>query len=183
VEDIASASASWACRKLSRPVVVTDAGFYITALRGFPGPFIRYTNQWLTVEDYLRLMHGVEDRSIVIHECLAYAHPAAGVLAASIGGDESSHIDRRPEPVVFCSQYPGTLAVVPVEPPPGIETTPMDRLFIPAGYTRPISQIDSAELAAHWGQEGVWPKLRAYLEGAIINGSSTLPPGTPFEKP
>jgi XTP/dITP diphosphohydrolase len=164
VEEVASTSAAWAYRKLGRPVVVTDAGFSVTALRGFPGPFIHYVNQWFTVEDYLRLMHGLDDRSVVIQDCLAFARPPADVPDASKGIERPGQFDRAPEPVVFCSRYPGTLALVPSDPSAGLEATPMDRLFIPTGYDRTISQIDPAGLAAHWGRDGVWRKLRAYLD-------------------
>ena len=58
VRDIAEFSAQWASTQLDHPFIVTDAGFYIDALNGFPGPFVKYVNQWFSVEDLLRLEHG-----------------------------------------------------------------------------------------------------------------------------
>ena len=55
VKEIASYSAKWAAEKLGKPVVLTDAGYYIKTLNGFPGPFIKYINKWLTAEDVLKL--------------------------------------------------------------------------------------------------------------------------------
>lgn len=58
VVKIASYSAKWACEKLGKPAALTDVGWYIEALNGFPGPFIKYINQWLTSDDLLKLMSG-----------------------------------------------------------------------------------------------------------------------------
>ena len=40
VKEIACFSAKWASEKINRPVALTDAGYYIESLNGFPGPFI-----------------------------------------------------------------------------------------------------------------------------------------------
>ena len=53
VEDVAIYAGKWACRQLEEPVVVTDGGFYIEALNGFPGPFVKFVNQWLAAQDLL----------------------------------------------------------------------------------------------------------------------------------
>jgi len=42
VQEVAMYSARWASKELDKPVIVTDAGFYIEALNGFPGPFIKF---------------------------------------------------------------------------------------------------------------------------------------------
>ncbi|MBU5225066.1 hypothetical protein KQI36_00110 [Clostridium senegalense] len=42
--DVATYSAKWASEKLNSSVIVTDAGFYVNSLRGFPGPYIKYIN-------------------------------------------------------------------------------------------------------------------------------------------
>lgn len=39
VEEVASYSATWASDRLQKPVIITDAGYYIKALNGFPGPY------------------------------------------------------------------------------------------------------------------------------------------------
>ncbi|MFI3156200.1 MAG: non-canonical purine NTP pyrophosphatase, partial [Methylococcaceae bacterium] len=43
-DDVAIFSARYAADFLQLPVVVSDAGFTIDALNGFPGPFIKYIN-------------------------------------------------------------------------------------------------------------------------------------------
>lgn len=75
VEEVAAFSAEYAAREIGQPVIVTDVGYYISALNGFPGPFIKFLNQTLSSEDVLGLMRQHDDRRVIIRECLAYAAP------------------------------------------------------------------------------------------------------------
>ncbi len=61
-----------AFEKLNMPVVVSDDSWNIRALKGFPGAYMKSINHWFTPEDFLRLMDGVEDRRITLHQYLAY---------------------------------------------------------------------------------------------------------------
>ncbi len=142
VEEIAEWSAQWASRELQKPVVVTDAGFYIEALRGFPGPFVKFVNEWLTAGDYLKLMQNHTNRQIVIRECLAYSHPGQ-------------------KPVTFSQFYQGTLALTPGAP----RGTAINQLFIPEGYSQPISELSPTAAMAYWSQLSAWLDLKAYLTG------------------
>ena len=56
--------------KLERPVIKSDVGYFIEALNGFPGPFLRYINDYLTSEEILKLMEDKENRTILLKECL-----------------------------------------------------------------------------------------------------------------
>ena len=57
---------------LSKPVVVSDDSWDIPALNGFPGPYMKSINKWFKSDDFLRLMSGIKDRSIILHQLLAY---------------------------------------------------------------------------------------------------------------
>ena len=57
---------------LSKPVVVSDDTWDIPALNGFPGPYMKSINKWFNADDFLRLMKGIKDRSIILHQLLAY---------------------------------------------------------------------------------------------------------------
>ncbi len=61
-----------AYQQLGMPVVVSDDTWDIRALNGFPGAYMKSINYWFRPEDFLRLMHGVEDRHITLHQYLAY---------------------------------------------------------------------------------------------------------------
>ena len=148
IEEIAEWSAIWACQHLNRPVVVTDVSFSIEALNGFPGPFIKFVNEWFSVEDYLHLMQDKNDRRVIIRDCLAYCQP-------------------NERPTIFCQSYRGELATRPGKQ----NGTPMDRLFIPEGYAVPISEIPSDEMVTYWSNVTIWQELKLHLENLVGNGS------------
>nr|MBP9749011.1 hypothetical protein [Patescibacteria group bacterium] len=50
---VAEYSARFAADLLQTPVIITDAAWHISGLNGFPGPFLRYMNTWLTAADVL----------------------------------------------------------------------------------------------------------------------------------
>lgn len=141
VEEIAEWSAVWASRQLNQPVVVMDAGYYIEALNGFPGPFIKYVNEWFSAEDYLNLMRGKANRRVVLRDCLAYGRP-------------------NEKPTLFCQVHHGELAVNPGRR----NGTSIDQVFIPAGFSHPISDIPADELLSYWSNTTVWQELAAHLE-------------------
>ncbi len=61
-----------AYEQLGMPVVVSDDTWDIRSLKGFPGAYMKSINYWFKAEDFLRLMHGVEDRHITLHQYLAF---------------------------------------------------------------------------------------------------------------
>lgn len=61
-----------AFEQLRTPLAVSDDTWDIKALNGFPGAYMKSINHWFTAEDFLRLMKGVEDRRIILHQYLAY---------------------------------------------------------------------------------------------------------------
>jgi XTP/dITP diphosphohydrolase len=61
-----------AYEKLGMAVVVSDDTWDVPALQGFPGPYMKSINHWFTPQDFLRLMSGIKDRKIILHQYLAY---------------------------------------------------------------------------------------------------------------
>jgi XTP/dITP diphosphohydrolase len=151
VEEIAEWSAIWASRQLHQPVVVMDAGYYIEALNGFPGPFIKYVNEWFSAGDYLNLMQGKENRRVILQDCLAYCRPDG-------------------KPTLFCQIHQGELAAKPGRR----KGTSIDQVFIPAGFSKPISEIPADEMLAYWSTTTVWQELAAHLEKLADDGSRAL---------
>lgn len=70
--DIALKKAKDAYRLVGRPVVVNDAFWNILALRGFPGAYMSPVVKWLRTEDFLKLLDGHTDRTIVLTDTYAY---------------------------------------------------------------------------------------------------------------
>ena len=63
-----------AYKLLGEPVIVSDDSWNIRALNGFPGAYMKSVNHWFTPEDFLRLMDGIDDRKVTIHQYLAYTN-------------------------------------------------------------------------------------------------------------
>ncbi|MDD4297803.1 MAG: non-canonical purine NTP pyrophosphatase [Ruminiclostridium sp.] len=140
VEEVAEYSARWTSNQLKAPVVLTDAGFYISALKGFPGPFVKYINDWLSADDILSLMKDKDDRYAVFEDCLAYCQPGE-------------------EPIIFKGMYNGTLSITKGEK----GGTTIDQIFIPQGFKIPISEIPADEMLEYWGNIGIWKQFKRYL--------------------
>lgn len=140
VREIAEFSAQWAATRFDQPFVVTDSGFYIDALNGFPGPFIKFVNQWFTVEDLLRLMHNKRFRHVTVHDCLVFSRPNQPLVS-------------------FLGQYQGRIATEPGRN----SGTPIERLYIPAGYEMPISEFSEADRLAYWSNGEIWRAFKAHL--------------------
>jgi len=142
VVEVAKFSANWASNILKEPVILSDAGYYIEALNGFPGPFIKYINKCLTADELLQLMKNKNDRNVVVKDCLAYAEP--GLV----------------EPVTFISEFHGTIASKKGDK--GI--TSINEIFIPEGYNRPESEISHQEMVVYWSKSNNWEQLGIFLK-------------------
>jgi non-canonical purine NTP pyrophosphatase (RdgB/HAM1 family) len=71
-EAVAIAKAKHAYKLADRPVVVNDTFWNILALRGFPGAYMSYVAGWFKAEDFLKLMEGKPDRTIIGTDTLVY---------------------------------------------------------------------------------------------------------------
>ena len=141
VEDIASFSVEWASKKFKAPVFVTDAGACIKALNGFPGPFVKYVNHWFRAEDYVNLMKGKKDRSVVFKDCLAYCEPGK-------------------KPKLFCNSTEGKITMKPRRK----RYTPLNSVLIPDGYKITTSEMSQKDMLQFWGDNiGNWRQFSDYL--------------------
>ncbi|RLI28686.1 non-canonical purine NTP pyrophosphatase, RdgB/HAM1 family [Candidatus Bathyarchaeota archaeon] len=73
--EIASQAVRQAYRKLKAPVMVEDAGLFIEALNGFPGPYSSYVYRKLGVQGILKLMEGERNRRAWFLSALAFKAP------------------------------------------------------------------------------------------------------------
>ncbi len=75
IEDIVEISkykAKQAYEIVKKPLIVSDGGWMIPALNGFPGPYMAYVNSCFTPEDFLNLMKDKKDQTIILKECVTY---------------------------------------------------------------------------------------------------------------
>jgi XTP/dITP diphosphohydrolase len=119
--EVARFSAKFAGEKLGKPVIKLDVGFYIRALNGFPGPFVKYINQWLKPELILEMMRSEKDRYCHWEDVLAFCDKA--------------------QLRVFSSREEGTIA----KDVRGENGWGMDKIFIPRGQAKTKAELSDKE--------------------------------------
>jgi XTP/dITP diphosphohydrolase len=72
LQEIASKSVINAFRCTGLPIFVEDAGLFINALSGFPGPYAAYVYKTIHNSGILKLMAGIEDRQATFQSVIAY---------------------------------------------------------------------------------------------------------------
>lgn len=83
VEEIAQFSAKYVADKENKSVFVSDVAFFIESLNGFPGPFMKQVNHYLTTDDILKLLKDKTNRKFKLIECLAFCQPNQDPVAFS----------------------------------------------------------------------------------------------------
>jgi XTP/dITP diphosphohydrolase len=72
LKDIAKTSAIYAYKRCRLPIFVEDAGLFIDALEGFPGPYAAYVYKTIHNSGILKLMENHDDRKGKFHSVIAY---------------------------------------------------------------------------------------------------------------
>lgn len=75
LENIAKYSVQDAVRNCGLPVFVEDAGLFIEALDGFPGPYSKYVYNTIGLKGVLKLMKNIENRSAYFLSAVAFGSP------------------------------------------------------------------------------------------------------------
>ncbi|MGQ9460925.1 MAG: XTP/dITP diphosphatase [Candidatus Bathyarchaeaceae archaeon] len=75
LENIAKASAMDAVKKCGLPIFVEDAGLFIKALNGFPGPYSSYVYRTIGTKGILKLMENVDKREAYFQSVVAFSSP------------------------------------------------------------------------------------------------------------
>lgn len=133
--EVAKFSARWAADKLQRPVMLNDAGFFIVALKGFPGVFAAYADKTISTEGIMKLMEGVKDRRAYFVEATAYCEPGK-------------------EAIVETDELHGTIA----DKPSGEHGWFTDMFFIPEGKDKTMAHWDDKERIHLW-PHGNWRRI------------------------
>jgi len=72
LEEIAKTSAQDAFKRCELPIIVEDAGLFIDALGGFPGPYAAYAYKTIGNQGLIRLMCDIKNRSAHFDSAVAY---------------------------------------------------------------------------------------------------------------
>jgi len=94
LEEIATASVKEAFKKCNLPVIVEDAGLFIDALNGFPGPYAAYVHKTIGNKGILKLMESVENRNAKFQSVIAYYSSKMG-LPMCFKGEVVGRITRK----------------------------------------------------------------------------------------
>ena len=73
--EVAAYSAREAARRYGRALIVEDAGLFVEALGGFPGPFSSYAFKTIGIEGLLTLLGGRRSRKASFRSAVAYCEP------------------------------------------------------------------------------------------------------------
>jgi XTP/dITP diphosphohydrolase len=85
LEEIAKASAEDAFKRCTLPIIVEDAGLFIDALNGFPGPYAAYVYKTIGNEGILKLMRNVRNRKAHFDSAVAYLSKREGKPICFLG--------------------------------------------------------------------------------------------------
>jgi XTP/dITP diphosphohydrolase len=94
IEEVASTSAKRAAQERKIPLFVEDTGFFIDALKGFPGPYASYVYKTVGRTGILKLLHGKLKRRAEFKSVVAFCIPGeeavcfVGVVSGTISRDE-----------------------------------------------------------------------------------------------
>ncbi len=75
LENIAKYSVRDAVKNCGLPVFVEDAGLFIEALNGFPGPYSKYVYNTVGLKGILKLMKNIENRNAYFMSVIAFGSP------------------------------------------------------------------------------------------------------------
>jgi XTP/dITP diphosphohydrolase len=93
LEEIAKTSVMNAFRRCNLPIIVEDAGLFIRALNGFPGPYAAYAYKTISNKGLLKLMENIEDREAKFHSVIAY-HSRESVTPSCFNGEVMGEITK-----------------------------------------------------------------------------------------
>jgi XTP/dITP diphosphohydrolase len=121
IEEIARVAAKTAFGTLQRPVVVDDTGFFVDALKGFPGSYAAIVLKSIGYEGILRLMAGKKDRKSKFMTAVGYCN--------------GKHLE----------SFVGTMSGSVVYEPAGKGGFGYDPIFMPNGFSKTYAELTLEE--------------------------------------
>ncbi len=123
LENISRYSVQDAIKNCGLPVFVEDAGLFVEALGGFPGPYSKYVYNTVGLKGVLKLMKNIENRSAYFMSVVAFGSP-----------DE--------QPVCFVGKVEGTISLEMR----GASGFGYDPIFVPSdGDGRTFAEMTATE--------------------------------------
>lgn len=139
---IAEFAAEWVANKENMAVIKEDVGLYIKGLHNFPGPFLRYAEEWFSAKDMLTMLEDGKDREAYWEFAVSYCEPGK-------------------KPVSFSTISRGRIALEPA----GESGFIVDKIFIPEGENKTFAELLDDNNFHRNGEHYV--SLRNYLESSL----------------
>lgn len=125
--EVALAKARQAYEHLKAPVVVDDSSFHISALGGFPGPYIKYMLSTIGIDGIMKFLDKHKDRSAYFLSSLVF-------------------IDRNGKEYVFEDEpYNGTISEKIVDIDHEKSWSDLFKVFIPNGTDKTLVELTDDE--------------------------------------
>ena len=83
--EIASASVVDAYKRCHLPLIVEDAGLFVDALKGYPGPYAAYIYKTVGNAGLLKLIGKVKNRKATFRSAIAYCEDESGKTTCFLG--------------------------------------------------------------------------------------------------
>ena len=125
VSEVAAFSARAAARRFGRPLIVEDAGLFVDALLGFPGPSSSNAFKTVGIGGLLALLEGARSRRASFRSAVAFCGPSS-------------------EPLVFEGSVAGRISRSPV----GDRGFGFDPVFVPSGTRMTMGELTLEEKCA-----------------------------------
>lgn len=74
IEKISLDKAKKSFEILQQPLIVNDSGWFFLGLNGFPGPFMKYVNDWFSGENFLDLTRNLKDRRVILKQVIVWTN-------------------------------------------------------------------------------------------------------------
>ncbi|HUT81665.1 MAG TPA: non-canonical purine NTP pyrophosphatase [Candidatus Bathyarchaeia archaeon] len=140
VEEVVTFKVKQAFEIIKEPVVVTDSGLEIVALKNFPGALVKFANEYLGQEGIVKLLEGKENRKAFFITAMAYC-------------DNPDNVQ------LFIARDEGTIAIEPRG-----EGWHFDRIFVPIGESKTWAELGRSRKNETWAFGRVLDQLSNYLE-------------------
>lgn len=139
-EEVVKYSVKYAAEKFNKPVIKDDVGMVIDTLNGFPGPFVKFINGWLSAEQFSSLYRNIPKPKAYFIDSLGYCRPGE-------------------DPVCFSTKTFGRI----LDLPRGNNGNMVDSLFLPDGYDKTIAELNKEEILNLWANNR-FDQLANYLK-------------------
>ena len=152
LEEVAKTSVMDTFHRCNLPIIVEDAGLFVDALKGFPGPYAAYVYRTIGNRGLLRLMENVRERRCRFESAIAYF---------------SGEIK---EPVCFAGAVLGKIALSERRKKP--ETGfGFDPIFIPLGGRKTFAEMSIEEKNRSSHRANAFRKFAEWYKTSTDDGS------------